>query len=310
MKLYFAPLEGITTRTYRTAHAEMFDGCDAYYAPFITPTDNEKLSLKTIRDIVPELNEGTNLKVQVLTNTSSSFEKFIDKISPLGYNEVNINLGCPSNTVCKKGRGSAFLKNPDELDRFLNDIFSCTDFKISLKTRLGFSSPEEFPRLLSVYKKYPLSLLIVHPRTREQLYRGQPDMESFSRAYAELEERLCYNGNINTLSEYSAVNRLYPKLHSVMIGRGAIANPAIFREIKGGKPLSTEELLCFTDKLIDKYIALFGNDVYTLHKLKEIWLYAITNYPEEKKIAKSLRKSTKLSEFRTLLGLLPELKQK
>lgn len=307
MKLYFAPLEGITTRTYRLAHAEMFDGCDAYYAPFITPTDNEKLSLKTIRDIVPELNKGTNLKVQVLTNTSSSFQKFIDKIRPLGYNEVNINLGCPSNTVCKKGRGSAFLKNPDELDRFLNEIFSCTDFKISLKTRLGFYSNEEFPHLLSIYKKYPLSLLIVHPRTREQMYKGEPDMDSFSYAFSEFEERLCYNGNINTLSDYLAVSKLYPNLHSVMIGRGAIANPAIFREIKGGKPLSTDELLCFTDKLIDKYIALFGNDVYTLHKLKEIWLYAITNYPDEKKTAKLIRKSNRLSEFRKALDLLPQL---
>ena len=125
MKLYFAPLEGITTYTYRTVHAEIFGHTDAYYAPFITPTDNEKLSIKTIRDIVPEKNEGTSLKIQVLSNTASSFMKFCDKVRPLGYKEVNLNLGCPSNTVCKKGRGSAFLKYPDELYNFFDGIFSC-----------------------------------------------------------------------------------------------------------------------------------------------------------------------------------------
>ncbi len=307
MELYFAPLEGITTKTYRTTHAEIFGDCDAYYAPFITPTDNEKLSLKTIRDILPELNNGINLKVQVLSNTRASFQKFTDKISALGYDEVNLNLGCPSNTVCKKGRGAAFLKNPDELDRFLCEIFSNTNFKISIKTRLGFYSNQEFEHLLSIYKKYPLSLLIVHPRTREQLYKGLPDMDSFTYASSEFGGKLCYNGNINTFKDYVNLTEKYKNISSVMIGRGAIANPAIFREIKGGKPLSTEELINFTDALIEKYIPLLGSDVYTLHKLKEIWLYTITNFPQEKKIAKLIRKATKLYDFRKGLDLLPQL---
>ena len=307
MKLYFAPLEGITTRTYRLAHAEVFGHADAYYAPFITPTDNEKLSLKTIRDIVPEYNGGTNLKVQVLSNTPGSFRKFTDKIRPLGYDEVNINLGCPSNTVCKKGRGAAFLKDVDALDNFLYEIFSHTDFKISVKTRLGFYSNDEFSRLLDIYKKYPLSLLIIHPRTREQLYKGMPDMDSFAYACKEFTGPLCYNGNISTADDYVSLVRQYPTLDSVMIGRGAIANPAIFREIKGGKPLSTEELICFTDLLIEKYIPLLGSDFYTLHKLKEIWLYSIMNYPDEKKTSKAIRKSTRLSELRKALDLLPKL---
>ena len=67
-KLYFAPLEGITTYMYRNIHNEMFGGCDAYYAPFITPSDNEKIGRKGFRDVLPENNAGVNLKLQVLTN--------------------------------------------------------------------------------------------------------------------------------------------------------------------------------------------------------------------------------------------------
>lgn len=309
MNLYFAPLEGITTYTYRNTHAEVFGGCDAYYAPFITPTDNEKLSLKTIRDITPERNIGTNLKVQVLTNSAHAFFKFTDKINLLGYNEVNINLGCPSNTVCKKGRGAAFLKEPDELDRFFDAIFSRGDFKISVKTRIGFDSPDEFARLLEIYNKYPISLLIVHPRTRQRLYKGCPDIEAFSSAAELYRGNLCYNGNIFDVADFRRITSRFQRIDSVMVGRGALVNPAIFREMKGGAPLTTKELLLFTDKLIGKYRPLLGSDVYTLHKLKEIWLYAIDNYPCEKKIAKAVRKAVRLNDFRRALDSLPEIER-
>lgn len=307
MDLYFAPLEGITTYIYRNTHAAFFGGCDAYYAPFITPTDNEKLSAKSLRDILPERNDGLNLKVQVLTNTSTAFFKFTDKIKNLGYSEVNINLGCPSNTVCKKGRGAAFLRDTDGLDRFLYEIFCANDIKVSIKTRIGYTSSDEMDKLLEIYNKYPLSLLIIHPRTRDAMYKGVPDMAAFAAACIHSQHELCYNGNIYSVSDYKCIPALSPKITSVMIGRGAIANPAIFREIKGGARLTTDELLTFTDTLIANYNSVLKSDTYTLHKLKEIWIYAIDNYPNEKKIAKALRKSTKLGDFRKALDHLPEI---
>ena len=78
MRLYLAPLEGITTYIYRNTHMEMFEGCDSYYAPFINPSENEKVSRKGVRDIVPENNEGVNLKAQVLTNNAVAFCKFAE----------------------------------------------------------------------------------------------------------------------------------------------------------------------------------------------------------------------------------------
>ena len=82
-----------------------------------------------------------------------------------------------------------------------------------------------------------------------------------------------------------------------MIGRGAVSNPAIFREIKGGKKLTTDELLEFSERLRDNYLKVLGSDIYTLHKLKEIWMYIMWRYPEEKKILKSIKKSESLKEF-------------
>ncbi len=306
MKLYFAPMEGITTYTYRNIHAELFGGCDDYYAPFIVPTENERLSMKTLRDIKPE-NNHIKPKIQVMCSTCGAFLEFEKKVTEMGYDEVNINLGCPSGTVVKKFRGSGALKNPVMLDEMLSGIFGKSDIKISIKTRAGFYSHNEFDKLLDIYKKYPFSKLIVHPRIREELYKGKPNLESFSKAYKKIGKNLCYNGDIYSVCDFKEISEKFPGLDSVMIGRGAVKNPAIFREIKGGRKLSTKELISFSNLLEKRYLEYFRSECNVLHKLKEMWIYAGENYPNDPKIIKAIKKSGKLSELNNAINSLPEL---
>ncbi len=308
MKLYFAPMEGITTYTYRNTHAQMFGMCDKYYAPFIVPSADERISLKTLRDLLPDRN-CAKVVPQVLCNCSEAFDKFAEKVYYLGYDELNLNLGCPATTVVKKKRGAGALLDTERLDQFLDHIFSNPRIQISVKTRVGFYQYDEFDQLLEVYQKHPLSLLIVHPRVREEFYKGTPHMESFEKAYRLLKEKLCYNGNITNVSEYETIRGDYEGLEHVMIGRGAVTNPAIFREIKGGDPLKTEELIAFSNLLEERYLELLQSDAFTLHKLKEVWQYLFLNFPEEKKIAKAVKKANKLSDFNNAIHHLPELKK-
>jgi len=228
-------------------------------------------------------------------------------IKNIGYHEVNLNLGCPSGTVVKKHRGAGALKEPERLDRFLESIFSKADIKISVKTRTGFFSHDEFDGLLEIYNKYPITELIIHPRVREEYYNGTPGMQTFEKACENTKLKLCYNGNIYTKKEYEEIKEKYPNLNSVMIGRGAVKNPAIFREIKGGAPLKTSELVLFSNLLEKRYLRLLGSEVYTLHKLKEVWMYAMQNFPEEKKILKAVKKSNRLSDLNIAINALPEL---
>ncbi|MBR2452694.1 MAG: tRNA-dihydrouridine synthase family protein [Clostridia bacterium] len=306
MKLYFAPLEGITTYTYRNAHSEMFGECDKYFSPFITPTANEKISLKSLRDILPEKNK-TNLVVQALCNDTEAFWGFSEKVKDLGYNEINLNFGCPSGTVVKKMRGAGALRDIDSLDRFLDGIFLKTDMTISVKTRTGFYSHDEFDEILSIYNKYPISELIVHPRTREEYYNNLPNEESFGKAYSGAKTKLSFNGNVYSAKDYERIIQKYDRLDSVMIGRGAIKNPAIFREIRGGKPLATKELVDFSNLLEERYLKVLGSEIYTLHKLKEIWMYMVQNFPEEKKILKAVKKANRLCDLNSAIGCLSEL---
>lgn len=306
IKLYFAPLEGITTYTYRNVHNRMFGMCDEYYAPFISPTENEKLSAKNMRDILPQ-NNLVNLKVQCLANNETAFVDFTERVSALGYDEVNLNLGCPSGTVVKKNKGSGMLRDVERLDKFLEYIFEKSSVEISIKTRTGFYSHDEFEKILKIYEKYPIKELIIHPRVREEYYKTPVSIQSFEKAYLLSKSPICYNGDICTSADYEKVIKRFPRINSVMIGRGALKNPAIFRELRGGARLSSEELVGFSKELERAYLPVLGSEIYTLHKLKEIWMYAIENYPTEKKICKAIKKSSKLSDLNSAIESLPEM---
>ncbi|MBR5155715.1 MAG: tRNA-dihydrouridine synthase family protein [Clostridia bacterium] len=307
MKLYFAPLEGITTYTYRNIHKEFFGGCDEYFAPFITPSANEKVSIKSLRDIMPENNRNLQPAVQVMANQPEAFLNFEEKIKELGYTSVNLNFGCPSSTVVKKNRGAGALLDIEKLDNFLKGVFEKSSLQISVKTRIGFFGADEMQGIMAVYNKYPISRLIVHPRTRQDYYSGIPDMAAFEEALCCAKMPVCYNGNIFSVKDFEGIRERFGGLDSVMIGRGAISNPAIFREIKGGEKLKTRELVDFTKALKEKYLDLLGSEIYTLHKLKEIWIYNMWNYPDEKKLLKAIKKSNRLADLICAIECLPEL---
>ncbi len=309
MKLFFAPLEGITTYTYRNTHNEFFGGCDRYFAPFITPSSNERVSIKSLRDIVPEKNKHIPLEVQVMANQADAFLNFENKIKELGYSSVNLNFGCPSSTVVKKNRGSGIFRDLELLDRFLDDIFKKSSLKISVKTRTGYANSGDFEAIMNIYNKYPISELIIHPRCREEYYRGEPDLKYFELGQKLAKMPVCYNGNIFSAASCKKITDRFPNITSLMLGRGAVANPAIFREISGGEPLKTRELVDFTKALIPRYLDVLGSEVYTLHKLKEIWLYIMWNYPEENKLLKAVKKSNRLSDLTSAVECLPEIRR-
>lgn len=133
---------------------------------------------------MPENNEGMYAVPQILTKNAEDFIQTAETLQEYGYNEVNLNLGCPSKTVVTKGRGAGFLDRPDELDKFLDEIFRKCDMKISIKTRLGMDDPEEFEDLLTIYNKYPLEELIVHARVQKDYYKNTPRLETFGRRWS------------------------------------------------------------------------------------------------------------------------------
>lgn len=313
MKFYLAPMEGITGHIYRNALEKYFPGTDKYFTPFIAPDQNKILRTKERRDVLPENNHVPELVPQILTNSAEDFIRTAKVLQELGYEEVNLNLGCPSGTVVSRKRGSGLLAFPDEVERLLDGIFSEIQLKVSVKTRIGKDDAEDAFWLMEIYRKFPLSELIIHPRIQKDFYRGEPNQDLFgelirvskdqeggmpSSGHPENTFPVCYNGNLLTEKDYLFFAEKFPEVDAVMLGRGVIANPGLIRQIRSGLKTDKKTLRAFHDEVLEEYRSLFGEDKNALFRMKEMWIYMIHLFTNHEKYAKKIRKAQSLAEYR------------
>ena len=304
MKYYLAPMEGITGHIYRNAYEKYFHNIDKYFTPFIVPNQSLSLKTKELRDLLPENNEGLNVVPQILTNDAEGFILTANKLKQLGYNEINLNLGCPAGTVVSKKRGSGFLAYPDELERFLDEIYKIDNIKISIKTRLGKEMPEEFYKLIEIYNKYPLEELIIHPRTREDFYGNTPNLEIFKESLKLSKHSICYNGDIFTVDNYNKIVKEFPQVDKIMIGRGILANPGLIDEIKENKFITKEILKQFHDEIFENYTILLKEDKNAMYRMKELWGYMSHIFTNNKKYYKKIKKAQKAIDYKVAVNSL------
>ncbi|EOU1108741.1 tRNA-dihydrouridine synthase family protein [Clostridium perfringens] len=297
MKYYLAPMEGITGFIYRNSYEKFFGGIDKYFAPFVVPNSSKSLKTKELRDVLPENNKGINLVPQILTNDSEGFILTAKKLKDLGYNEINLNLGCPSGTVVGKKRGAGFLAHREELDKFLEEIFKIDHMKISIKTRLGMDKSEEFYELIKIYNKYPIEELIIHPRTRQDFYGNKPNLEVFKDAISLSKNTVCYNGDIFTLEDHNKLVEEFKEVDKIMLGRGILANPALMNEILNNEFMDKNVLKEFHDEIFSKYREVFNEDRNAMFRMKELWGYMIYMFSNNKKYAKKIKKAQKVVDY-------------
>ena len=295
MRYYFAPMEGLTDSIYRRLHHKYFPGVDRYYMPFLSPTIHRTLTHKEDRELPLADSVGFAAVPQILTKVSEDFLWAAQVCQDRGYDEVNLNVGCPSGTVVSKGKGSGMLRDAAALDRFLEEIFQGSPLPISVKTRLGLENPEEFPALLEVFNRYPIKELTIHPRVRKQFYDGGVHMDWFDYAVEHSTNPLCYNGDILSLADAEALQRKYPQIDAIMIGRGLIADPGM---LSGGT--DAKALEGFMNELMAVYEVEFGGSRNAIFRLKENWGFLHDRFEGCDKLWKRLRKTTDADEFKSI----------
>lgn len=306
MQFYMAPMEGITGYVFRNAYQKNFGGIDRYFTPFIT---NKKMNYKELNDIAPEHNRGMQVIPQILTNRADDFCGIARELEQYGYGIVNLNLGCPSGTVAAKKRGAGFLSEPDALDRFLEEIFTDCPLQISIKTRIGIEEDAEWKQLLTIYNRYPLEELIVHPRVLKDFYRNTPRVEAYLLARERCSYPVCYNGDIHSMEAYKSLCEKAGEVERLMLGRGLLQNPGLIREIRGEEKLTKEKLKQFHDDVLEGYLAVMSGDRNTLFKMKELWAYLGKQFVEPEKYLKKIKKVTSVAEYRVIADtIFDELK--
>ena len=308
MKIYMAPLEGVTGYVFRNAFEEYYGKgrIDKYFIPFISPNKSKGYTTREQADIAPEHNAGINAVPQIMANDVGLFLEAAAMLKELGYSEINLNLGCPSGTVVSKYRGAGFLAKPRELDIFLDKVLSSPqmkDMRMSVKTRTGMESHEEFKLLMAIYGDYPLSEIIIHPRVRTDYYKNSPDMDIFRWAVGESSVPISYNGDIFKIKDYVKLVEEFPDIDSVMIGRGFVGNQRLINQIAD---LTHDDLLDehdmatlekFTCRLLRDYISIMDSEVNAMHKMKEVWIYINQFNPGHEKAFKKIKKSRSLTDY-------------
>jgi len=288
-------MEGLTDSIYRRLHHKYFPGVDRYYMPFLSPTIHRQLTHKEDRELPMADSVVFSAVPQVLTKVPEDFLWAARVCLDRGYDEVNLNIGCPSGTVVSKGKGSGMLRDPAGLDRFLEEIFARSPLPISVKTRLGLEKSEEFPAILEVLNQYPIKELTVHPRVRKQFYDGSVDMEMFDYAVKNSRNPLCYNGDILNLQQAKELQETYPEIQSLMIGRGLIADPGMLSGVTDKAVLEG-----FMKELMEVYEVEFGGSRNAIFRLKENWGFLHNRFEGCDKLWKRLRKTTDAGEFKSI----------
>lgn len=293
-------MEGVTGYIYRNVHHTFFPGTDKYFTPFVVANRTYSFKTKEKKDVAPENNRGMHVVPQIMANKAEEFLWAAGELKKLGYEEINLNLGCPAATVVSKKKGSGFLAYPDELDAFLETVFSGLEgqeIRVSIKTRLGKEHVEEAERLMEIYNNYPLHELIIHPRVQKDFYKNEPHMDAFARAIRISRHPVCYNGNLFSMEDYEQFTNRFPQIQAVMLGRGLIADPALVRELQGGAGLEREELRRFHSAVFGAYRSTALGEVNTLFKMKELWSYMGQLFTEDERMIRKIRKAGNTSDY-------------
>lgn len=296
MQFYFAPLEGLTDSIYRQLHHEFFAGVDKYFTPFFSPTVHRFLTPREERELPLADSVSYKMVPQLLTKNAEDFLWMASVCQDRGYDEVNLNLGCPSGTVVSKGKGSGMLADPENLNRFLDAIFQSTTIPVSVKTRLGLNDSEEFHRLLDIYNQYPIKELTIHPRVRKDFYKDPMTLSALDYAFSDSGLSICINGDICTRKQAKETAEKYPQAQSIMIGRGLIGDPGMLSP--GGTDI--HKLEAFYNALLEEYLVAFGGSRNAMFRLKENWRYLLCRFDNAEKLGKQLRKTTDLGEYREI----------
>lgn len=320
MKFYFAPMEGITSYIFRNAYEKYYGGIDKYFSPFISPADHCAMNPKERRDICPENNQGLTIVPQILANKPEHFIACTEILQDMGYKEINLNLGCPSGTVVSKKKGSGFLTEYDALEDFLDAVYNYCEkagILLSVKTRIGRYDPMEWYDIIDIYNKFPIKELIVHPRIRDDYYKGAPRIEFYKYAVENSKNPLVYNGNIYSVEDMRQYEKFFhedPDIHNgnvepvVMMGRGLLYNPELlmnYREAgmedRNRTPFDMNRFRGFHNDLYHGYQQIMAPDIHVIYHLKGLWLYWEELFPDNKKTVKKIIKCKKYTEYDALL---------
>ena len=305
MEIHFAPLQGYTDFEYRRIHSRHCGGVDTYYTPFIR-WEKGGIREKDIRDILPENNEGLHLVPQIICADTDEFNRLADTIQEHGYEEMDLNMGCPAPMQTKLMRGSGILPYPTRVSALLKEMERRPEVRFSAKMRLGLEGKEEWRELSGMLDSSCLKHLTVHPRIGKQMYKGEVDMDAFNEVYSSIHIPIIYNGDVTSMEQVSSLLERYPDLPGIMMGRGLLARPTLAQECLMGKEMPHEERMSILMQMHEDMLG-YCTRKYKVDSQILLHIHAFWEYQESQLERKTWKKIMKAGNMKNYLEAIRKL---
>lgn len=303
--MLFAPLEGITTETYRLSIFDLCPDWDGFYTDFLRlPTAGYYPTKHFIKHFGSQAYLNDELKnktaFQILTPFNGRIEHSVKVIGDLGFKWIDLNLGCPANTVNKRGGGASLLKDLNQLSEVIKNIRKNYSYFFTCKIRIGYHDATNFLALIKMLESEGIDGLIVHARTRDQKYLSAAQWDYISLAVENLKIPVIGNGDLWNAGD---INRMFDQTncHAVMVARGALKTPWLAGQIKNSI-LDSDE---YRFKMIKNYFQILQNKLEAnlvvehniLKFFKNLSAYLFDELPSGQLIKSAILRSQKLSTF-------------
>ncbi len=227
--LIFAPMEGVTDAAYRATVEELFPEWDVLATDFLRVPRSGLYPPKHLvahqgAEVLrtPRLNAKTMF--QILTSEDALTAQMVEGVAAIGVDWLDLNLGCPSNTVCKNGGGSFLLKDLQKLERIVKLVRTHFPRRFSCKVRVGWADGASFQDTIRLLNDCGVELITVHGRTREMMYKEPARWDWIAEAVRV--SRVPIVGNGDVWSPEDARRMLeHTGCYAVMVARGALKTP-------------------------------------------------------------------------------------
>jgi tRNA-dihydrouridine synthase B len=227
--LILAPMQDITDLAFWRVLSR-YGGPDVYYTEYFRVHRDSRPEKYILRSI-EENPGGRPVIAQMIGQDIEALKRTALDLQQRKIAGIDINLGCPAPIVCRKDAGGGLLRHPEKIDAILREVRACVHLRFTVKTRIGFDSPEEFPRLLDLFRQHPIDALTVHGRTVREMYRPVVHYDAVERAARLMPCPVFANGNVDSVDSARRIVEI-TGASGLMIGRGAIRNPWLFGQIR------------------------------------------------------------------------------
>ena len=301
-----APMEAVTDVVFRHVVSKAARP-DIFYTEFTNSSSfASPKGIHSTRGRLTFTPDEQPIIAQIWGSRPDDIKFMCEKLPELGYQAIDINMGCPDKAVIKSGGGSDLIRNPELAAKIIKNA-KASGLPISVKTRLGFSKVEEWRGWLKFLLEQEISVLTIHLRTKKEMSKVPAHFELIPEILALRDEiapetLIQINGDIKTREQGLELWRKFPKIDGIMIGRGVFENPFCFEKNPSETARTSSDYL----NLLELQLDLFEKYSRELEKrrfepLKRFFKIYVREFAGASELRAKLMETKTVSEVREIL---------